>query len=253
MQHRRGLKQGDCNNAFCQGILPPEEVTIVCLPSADPNAAKDEYWLLQKTLYGLQRSPRHWYEKIDSILHSIGRIPNIHDPCFDTGVVWDPHNPSAIQSSASLSIGLYVDDFVYFSKDPEVESLFKCLLQAQVKVDFMQLVEWFLGIHFSWRFTPSKVDVHLNQTVFAANLVEQFCPDRWKPTPTATPYHLGIPIDSIASSSDDDNSPSQLRWTEAYQSLIGSIGWLATATCPDLTPVHSFLLSYNSKLSTGHM
>jgi hypothetical protein len=53
VQHRHGLKQGDCKNAFCQGILPPEEVTIVCPPSGDLNAAKDEYWLLQKTLYGL--------------------------------------------------------------------------------------------------------------------------------------------------------------------------------------------------------
>jgi hypothetical protein len=187
------------------------------------------------------------------ILRSIGLVPNAHDPCFYTGFVQDPHNPLATQSSVPLSLGLYVDDFVYFSKDSEVETLFERLLQDRVKVDFIGLVEWFLGIHFSWRFTPSKVDVHLSQTGFAANLVEQFCRDSWEPTPTATPYCLGVPIDSIASSSNDDDSPSQLRWTEAYQSFIGSIGWLATATHPDLTPVHSFLLSYNSKPSTGHM
>jgi hypothetical protein len=52
---------------------------------------------------------------------------------------------------------------------------------------------------------------------------------------------------------DDDASPKQLRCTEAYQSLIGSIGWLATATRPDLAPVHSFLSSYSGKLSSGHM
>ncbi len=28
-QHHRGHKQGDCKNAFCQGILPPEETTII--------------------------------------------------------------------------------------------------------------------------------------------------------------------------------------------------------------------------------
>jgi hypothetical protein len=194
VQYRRGLKQGDCKNAFCLGILPPEEVTVVCPPSSDPDAAKDEYWLLQKTLYGLRRSPQHWYEQIDSILGSIGLDPNAHDPCFYTGFVWDPHNPSATQSSVPLSIGFYVYDFVYFSEDPEVETLFECLLQDRVKVDFMGLVEWCRGIHFSWRFTPSKVDIHLSQTGFAANLVEQFCHDSWEPTPTATPYCLGVPI-----------------------------------------------------------
>jgi hypothetical protein len=109
----------------------------------------------------------------------------------------------------------------------------------------MGLVEWFLGIHFSWRITPLRVDVHLNQTGFAANLVEQFYPDSWEPTPTATPYRLGIPIDSIARSSDKNDSPSQLHRTDAFQSLIGSICWLATA--------HSFLSSYSSKPSSGHM
>jgi hypothetical protein len=117
------------------------------------------------------------------------------------------------QSSVPVSISLYVDDFVYFSEDPAVEALFKCLLQERVKVKLMGLVEWFLGIHFSWRITPSRVDVHLNQTGFAANLVEQFYQDSWEPTPTATPYCLGVPIDSIARSSDKDDSPSQLRWT----------------------------------------
>jgi hypothetical protein len=112
------------------------------------------------------------------------------------------------------------------------------------------VVSWYpflLALH------PSKVDDHLSQTGFTANLVEQFCRDSWEPTPTATSYCLGIPIDSIASSSNNDDSPSQLRWAEAYQSLIGSIVWLATATRLDLTPVHLFLLLYNSKPSTGHM
>ncbi len=165
----------------------------------------------------------------------------------------DRCNPSAPHSDVPLSLGLYVDDFVYFSEDPGVEVLFERLLQERVKVDFMGLVEWFLGIHFLLRFTSSRVDVHLNQTGFAANLVELFCWDSWDPTPTATPYWLGVPINSIAPSPDADDSPSQLQRTEAYQSLIGSIGWLAMATRPDLAPVHSFLSAYNSKPSSGHM
>ncbi len=179
-------------------------------PSSDPDALKDEYWLLQKTLYGLRCSPCHWYEKIDSILCSIGLVPNAHDPCFYTGLVRDPLDPLASQSSVSLSIGLYIDDLKYFSEDPAVEALFEHLLQERIKVNFMGLVEWFLGIHFSWRITTSRVDVHLNQTSFAANLVKQFCCDSWDPTPTAMPYCSGVPIDSIASSSDEDDSPSQL-------------------------------------------
>ncbi len=43
-QHCRGLKQGNCKNAFCQGILPPEEVTIVRPPLGNPDAGKVKFW-----------------------------------------------------------------------------------------------------------------------------------------------------------------------------------------------------------------
>ncbi len=32
VQRHRGLKQGNCKNAFCQGILPTKEITIVRPP-----------------------------------------------------------------------------------------------------------------------------------------------------------------------------------------------------------------------------
>lgn len=74
-EKHRTLKQGDCKNAFCQGVLPNDKITIVKPPIGDPGAGKDEYWLLKKTLYGLRRSPRHWYNKITLVLSSIGLKP----------------------------------------------------------------------------------------------------------------------------------------------------------------------------------
>jgi hypothetical protein len=194
----------------------------------------------------------HEYNNYCYICQSSNAVPCI---CFCSSLVLLAQvlYPSAPHSDVPLSLGLYVDDFVYFPEDPKVEVLFERLLQERVKVDFMGLVEWFLGIHFSWHFTSSRVDVHLNQTGFAASLVELFCWDSWDPTPTATPYQSGVPINSIAPSPGADDYPSQLQRTKAYQSLIGSIGWLAMATRPDLAPVHSFLSSYNSKPSSGHM
>jgi hypothetical protein len=117
----------------------------------------------------------------------------------------------------------------------------------------MGVAEWLLGIHFAWCITSNSVLFHLNQSGFAANLVESFFQDSRNVSPTATPYRSGAPIDSIAPSTDDDNSPAQLQRTAAYQSLIGSIGWLSSSTRPDLSAVHSFLASYSNKPSVGHM
>ena len=106
----------------------------------------------------------------------------------------------------------------------------------------MGLTEWFLGNHFFVAFHQVQGGCTLNQLVYAAKLVKQFYRDSWEPTPTATPYQSGVPIDSIAPSTDG-----------AYQCLIGSFGWLATVLHPDLAAVHSFLSSYSSKPSLGQM
>jgi hypothetical protein len=117
----------------------------------------------------------------------------------------------------------------------------------------MGIINWFLGIYFLWRVTPSSTTVHLNQAGLATNLVESFSLQHRNQTPMATPYRSGVPIDSITESTDDDESPALKRRKEAYQSLVGSIGWLAHSTWPDLITAHSFLAAYSNKPSTGHM
>jgi hypothetical protein len=84
-----------------------------------------------------------------AILISIGLKPSLEDPCLFSGFIWDPSDPSSANSTSPLTLGLYVDDFLYFSEDPSVEALFCHLLAEQCKVDFMGVVERFLGIHFA--------------------------------------------------------------------------------------------------------
>jgi hypothetical protein len=159
VEKRCPLQQGDCKNAFCHGILPPKETMNVRPPSGVPDADPQECWLLLKTLYGLRRSPRHWYDKINAILISIALKPSLEDPCLYSGFIQDPPDPSSAKSTSPLTLGLYVDDFLYFSEDPSVKALFCHLLAEQCKVDFMGVVKWFQGIHFAWRITSTSVSV----------------------------------------------------------------------------------------------
>jgi hypothetical protein len=57
VEQQHTLQQVNCKNAFTKGILPPDKITIVKPPIHDPDAEKDEYWLLKWTLYSLRRSP----------------------------------------------------------------------------------------------------------------------------------------------------------------------------------------------------
>jgi hypothetical protein len=253
IQKRRTLKQGDCKNAFCQGILPPDEITIVKPPIGDPDATKDEFWLLKRTLYGLRRSPKHWYDKIRKILTSLGLQQNAYDPCLFSGHVIDPSDPTGSPTSSPLTLGLYVDDFVYFSDDPAVEATFERLLKQYSTVDFMGTVEWFLGTHFQWLVSPDVVKVHLSQTGFASHLVEENDVHLRNITPDATPYRSGLPIDACPESDEDELTPTFMDRKRKYQSIVGSIGWLAQSTRPDLAPSHSFLSAYCNKPSRSHL
>jgi hypothetical protein len=246
------LKQGNCKNDFCQGVLPADEITIVMPPIGDPDAKKDESWLLKQTLYGLCRSPRHWYNKIKGILNSLGLKDNASDPCLFTGNLVDPSNLVGEPSTAHLTLGIYIDNFVYFSEDPQVERRFEQLLADLVMVDFMGTVDWFLGTHFQWSSSPDSVSVHMNQTGFSVHLVEDNNVHTRNITPDATPYHSGLPINTIPKSDEDSNCPALIEHKRCYQSAVGSISWLAQTTRLDLVPTHSFLLAYNTKPLKSH-
>ena len=252
---KRRLKQGDFHNAFCNPHLPPEEITIVRPPLGDPTAKEGEYWLLNKTLYGLCRSPRHWYDMLVSLLLNMGLTQSRHDPCLFHGVPSTPEHP-AMPGDPPITIGIYVDDFVYFSLSDAVEERFEKLLSKDLKVTFMGVATWFLGTHLTWLSqADGHISVHLSQEAFAQNLVERHRQHTINHNPQATPYRSGLPIDSIPDNAaeTDENEPSFLRRRTQYQSVVGSLNWLATNTRPDLSPVVSFLASYNHKPTSSHM
>ena len=250
---RQQLKQADYKNAFCNPTLPDNEVTIIRPPLGDPDAQPGEYWVLNITLYGLRRSPKHWYDMASKALLSIGLKQSAHDPCLFHGIPSTPDFPASPQDTP-LTVGLYVDDMVYFSDMDEVEHRFEQILSSKFKINFMGVVNWLLGTHFTWVDYPTgDISVHLSQVAFAQNLVERYRQQHINYNPKSTPYRSGLPIDSLPAYDGDMQDPSFLRLREQYQSVVGSINWLATNTCPDLAPVTSFLGAYNHNPTQGHM
>eukprot|EP00804_Cyclotella_cryptica_P030273 CCRYP_019237-RA/>CCRYP_019237-RA protein AED:0.06 eAED:0.03 QI:0/0/0/1/0/0/3/0/1322 len=244
------LQQGDCKNAFCQAYLPDDELTVVRPPVGDPGHSRDEYWLLKKTLYGLRRSPHHWYNKITKILKDMGLQASPHDPCLYSGVLHHPPTLSS-QHRKPIHIGLYVDDFVYYSEDADEEKRFRHMLASKIKVDFMGDVDYFLGAAFTWRrHVNGDLSAFLSQTAFTEYMAHRFAVDNMNPVPNMTPYRSGLPIDSIPP--PDAKDPDQKRRTKCYQSMVGCINWLATCTRPDVSPVLTFLVSYSNNPAHQH-
>jgi len=189
VKHKCILKAGDVKQAFVQALLPPEETYVLRPPPGCPLTPNNSYWLLKRSLYGLKRAPHHWYEKASALLQLTGLKPLPNSPCIFKGQIE--------QGKPPLYLGLYVDDFVYFSTDPQVEKLFESKLSELTDVDFMGEVSHFLGIRFQWRKTTTNIKVHLSQEAFADSLIQLAGLSQFSTTYSKTPYRSGYPVDSI--------------------------------------------------------
>ena len=110
------VQQGDCKNLFCNATLPDNEVTVIIPPTGDLAFQEYEYWILKKTLYVLRRSPHHWYNIIKWILLKMGLKASPHETCLLSGILEEPNSQKTISEDWSqLHVGLYVDDFVFYS------------------------------------------------------------------------------------------------------------------------------------------
>jgi hypothetical protein len=244
VSHKRVLKNCDVKQAFVQSSLPEEETYFVRPPSGCPVSKPGTSWRLLRSLYGLCRAPKLWYEKLSGHLRSMGLHSSPNSPCLFVGTIIPGHPP--------IYVGIYVDDIIYFSTDDAVEKHFETLLSSLGNVDFMGQISHFLGIEFTWKVhSDGHLSVSLTQQSFIDTLLESLGISIDGVSTYTSPYQANCHIDSIPiqemSSSDRDHL--RLR----YQSLVGSLNWLAHTTLPDISTAVSLLAQHQSTPSQGHL
>ena len=130
-----------------------------------PLTKTNTYLKLKKTLYGLKRSPKHFYDLAKKILLSIGMQQHPFSPCMFYGTLIDGDPP--------IYLGLYVDDFIYFSSSRKVEQKFERLFSSKIDMDLNDEVSYFLGIKFqNHRDENGVVTIKMNQEAFTDTLVQ---------------------------------------------------------------------------------
>lgn len=183
-----------------------------------------------------------WFEKLGSHLKSIGLQCSTTSPCLFLGTL--------IEGKASIYVGIYVDDIIYFSPDDTVEQKFEEMLSTIGDVDFMGQVTHFLGIEFTWYKLPDgHLSVNLTQQSFSESLLDSLALPILSTSLYTTPYQSGRSIDSIPDQNMSSEERDQLRLQ--YQSIVGSLNWLAHTTRPDISMAVSLLAQHQSTPSLG--
>jgi Reverse transcriptase (RNA-dependent DNA polymerase) len=246
VRNRTTLKQADCKNAFCHPELPENEPTIVRPPPHCPISKPNTYWRLKKTLYGLRRSPRHWFHLIAKQLRDIGLRQTAHEDCLFVGNI--------IPGRPPVYLAIYVDDLIYFSADPIVEKQFEQELASRVKVDLMGEADYYLGTHFEWqRDSEGHVTCHLSQEGYANMFVEAMGLQNAVASPKMTPYRSGLPIDTLSQHESNLSDTEREKLRLKFRSYLGMLNWLSISTRPDLTTVHSLLATATESPTLAHL
>ena len=183
---------------------------------------------------------------------NMGLNPSSHDPFLLSGVLSNPSSPETISTvQYQLHVCLYFKDFVFYSSDPTQEALFKTLLQEHIQVDLMGDVYCFLGTAFTWlKQKDGNIPVHLCQSAFTEFTAHQFLFQNANKVPNMTPYHSGLPVDSIPPV--DPLDPDLPRLIQVYQIIFGCINWLATCAHLYFVPALTFLASYRNSTHPQH-
>ena len=214
----------DFTNAFVQSVL--NSPVWVHIPRGFVSKLGPGHCLrLRRSLYGLRRSPKLFYEHCTKGFKKLGFTQSKFDPCL----LYRP----------GMLIVIYVDDCGIGAADPNdidrlVDDLHHLGFELTREGDFSE----FLGIKLQKRGDGSIV---LNQRGLIDKILKATCLEDCKPNtlPASTP--LG---------SDPDGPPMSESWS--YPSIIGMLLYLSTNTRCDISFAVSQVARFSANPKQSH-
>ena len=199
----------------------------------DPNFPR-KVCKLKKSLYGLKQSGREWNNKLHEVLVKMNFTRCNGDNCV---YIKNKKNDFNI-------IAVYVDDLIIAcSHDSELKKI-KGKISAEFDtVDKGQLSDY-LGIRV--RRDGNRGSMHLDQEAYINDILGKFDMDIHCRT-NYTPLNSGFNL------FEEDDINLQKVDPQEYQSIVGSLMYIATSTRPDIMHSVSCLSQFNSNPNSRHL
>ena len=215
------IQHVDIKTAFLHGVLPESETVFMEQPSGFEAPNKEDWVMhLLKSLYGMKQASCIWNQTFHKVITSLGftRLPN--EWC-----VYRRQTPSH-----TTIFAIHVDDIITISSSKLGNETFKQELRHHWDISDLSEVKFALGIAIAR--DRSARSISLSQTALIDRVVGQFS------SPEAhsvdTPMVPGLQI--IRPDKELPVSETTLSWMKRMQycSLVGTLNYLAVATCPDI-------------------
>ena len=228
--------QMDVVVVFLQSLID-KDISVEPAPRHDPRDSKTGevmVYKLQRSLYGLAKSPVLWYDTIDGVMVVIGFRPTQLDPCgYKHG------------SGVTLVIlTLYVDDILITRKDPTLVEQKQKELKERFEMTDMGEVSRILGMEVARDYDEGKLA--MTQTVYVDNILERFGMQ------DANAAHTPGCGPELSAEQPEDKL-LEAEATKLYQSITGSLLYLAQCTRYGLCYAVNQLTRACSKPAEMHM
>ena len=217
-------RQVDVDTAFLYGKL--DEEIYMHMPRGFSQGPQS-VCKLHKSIYGLKQAPRIWYYTLIAALKEIGFQSSCHEPCLlvKTGIM----------------VYIYVDDMLIIAEDSTLADEVVLQLQSKFKIKDLGRPTYLLRHHVIYETDGS---IMLSQVNSIEELAEKFGFESSKPT--SVPMSPGIILKSFDPYTD---KPAE---KEKYQSLLGSLQYIAQCTRPDIAYAVSVLSQFCQHPSICH-
>jgi len=225
-KHDLYCHQMDVTTAFLNGNIEPGLDVYTVQPYGYEQG--NHVCLLQKALYGLKQSARLWYERFTQYICDILGFRSLDaDPCL-------------VRKDKTILM-LYVDDLLVIDDSLQAIDHVKSLLTQEFNMKDMGPVTYYLGIRVVRDENASSIS--LIQDTYVRKLLTQYGMDNSKPMETPMEPHLHQKIDL---------GQTDLHLIDRYQSIVGSLLFLAVQTRPDLAFAVGWLARYCHKPTRQH-
>ena len=144
-----------------------------------------------------------------------------------------------------LYLSMYVDDGLVASSSPQLYHKFMCALKTEFTISNESPLQYYLGIAFT---QDRDGSVFLDQSKYIRELLERFGMQDSSPEPTPLAPNQHLNGDDCC----DRYDPEMRQRIQTYQSLIGALLWLSTATRPDISYATNQLARYLTNPGHSH-
>ena len=219
VEHNFILYGLDIYGAFITAEI--DEPVYVSLPKGLPTKqGSGRIWRLKKTLYGLKRSPRAFFDSLSAHLLSKGYLRSANDPCL----FHKRTSPAEI-----IVFCIHVDDFaIAASHQHLIDQLKSDLKDNKYIITESDSLETFLGVHIH----SQRTGIYLSQPGHLAKIFEcAKLSDKGSDTPMSADFSDGVQDNSpLLSTSKDAVEDKSLAY---FQHLLGMIMFVVR-TRPDI-------------------